>query len=54
MIKPSHLKALELKLNNIKKNNPLTSALNQSTVNVPTTNNQNRAVNSRASQMSAV
>ena len=54
MIKPSHLKALELKLNNIKKNNPLTSALNQSTVNVPTTNNQNRAINSRASQMSAM
>lgn len=53
MIKPSHLKALELKLNNIKKN-PLTSAFNQSTVNVPTTNNQNRAINSRSSQMSAM
>lgn len=53
MIKPSHLKALELKLNN-KKNNPLTSAFNQSTVNVPKTNNQNRAINSRSSQMSAM
>ena len=54
MIKPSHLKALELKLNNIKKNNSFTSAFNQSTVNVPTTNNQNRAINSQSSQMSPV
>lgn len=48
------LKSLGVKIKQHKKNNPLTSAFNQSTVNVPTTNNQNRAINSRSSQMSAM